>query len=304
MAILVVPGRSSTSEEPRLLVRLTGSTDATLSHLTGSGYDILRVDAKGAAVDLAVTRAQWQTLVARGYNVAIVGRTRPLREILRPAGAARTTAAPGGIASEDAVGASSTFLDPDETLSRMQQIAAAFPAIARVVDITATYGTPSTFEGRHLFALKISDNVANDEDEPAMLLVSAHHAREITTPLITLGAADRLTSGYGSDPRITAAVNAHEIWIAPVWNPDGYDHVFATDNMWRKNRRVFANATGVDQNRNYPQGWTASCAGSAAPGSETYKGPGAASEPETQTMIAWSQAERFAKVIDYHSYRP
>ena len=36
--------------------------------------------------------------------------------------------------------------------------------------------------------------------------------------------------------------------------------------------------------------------------SETYKGPSAASEAETRTMTAWSETERFAKVIDYHSY--
>jgi hypothetical protein len=35
--------------------------------------------------------------------------------------------------------------------------------------------------------------------------------------------------------------------------------------------------------------------------SETYKGPSAASEAETQTLMIWSQHERFAKVIDYHS---
>ena len=30
-----------------------------------------------------------------------------------------------------------------------------------------------------MFALKISDNVDLDEDEPAMLIVGTHHAREI-----------------------------------------------------------------------------------------------------------------------------
>ena len=35
-------------------------------------------------------------------------------------------------------------------------------------------------------------------------------------------------------------VDGNEIWIAPVWNPDGYEYVFTTqDNLWRKNRRVF-----------------------------------------------------------------
>jgi hypothetical protein len=190
----------------------------------------------------------------------------------------------------------------ETVLSRMQEIAAQYPAIVRFVDITGTYGTPATAEGRHLYALKISDSVAVDEDEPAVLLVSAHHAREITTPLITLGAAERLTAGYGVDPRITAAVDGHEIWIAPVWNPDGYDRVFTGDNMWRKNRRVFPGGTGVDMNRNYPQGWSSSCAGSTGVSSETYKGPSAGSEAETQTMMAWSMRERFAKVIDYHSF--
>jgi carboxypeptidase T len=193
------------------------------------------------------------------------------------------------------------YSDLNGVLVRMQEIAAAHPEIAQVVDITSTYDAPPTVEGRHLFALKISDNVATDEDEPAMLIVATHHAREIVTPVIALEAASRLTAGYGTDARITAAVEGHEIWIAPVWNPDGYDFVFTANNMWRKNRRQFANGTGVDQNRNYPQGWTASCAGSTSASSDTYKGPSAASEAETQTMMIWSQAERFAKVIDYHS---
>jgi carboxypeptidase T len=195
-----------------------------------------------------------------------------------------------------------TYRDLDGIIARMQEIAAAHPQIAQVVDITATYNTPPTSQGRHLYALKISDNVQQDEDEPAMLIVSAHHAREISTPMIGLTAAERLTEGYGTDPRIAAAVDGHEIWIAPVWNPDGYHHVFTADAMWRKNRRVFTGGIGVDQNRNYPQGWSTSCAGSTSASSETHKGPSAGSEPETRTLMTWSEQERFAKVIDYHSY--
>jgi hypothetical protein len=135
-----------------------------------------------------------------------------------------------------------------------------------------------------------------------MLIVAAHHAREISTPVIALRAAERLASNYGTDPQITADVDANEIWIAPVWNPDGYNYVFTTDNMWRKNRHVFSSGTGVDQNRNYPEGWGTQCNGSTTVANEEYRGTAAASEPETQTMMAWSQRERFAKVIDYHSY--
>ena len=72
----------------------------------------------------------------------------------------------------------------------MQKIADDHPTIAKMVDLTATYNTPPTSEGRPMYALKISDNVDLDEDEPAMLIVATHHAREINVPVIALLAAD------------------------------------------------------------------------------------------------------------------
>ena len=276
---------------------------AVSARLVAAGYDVLVADAERSTIELAVTRAEWRSLEAAGHQVILIDRARPLQEVLQQA-----PSPPPGTpdrelsASASAAPVPATYRNLDAILARMADIASTYPAIAQLVDITATYDTPPTSEGRHLFALKISDHVTMDEDEPAMLIVSAHHAREITTPVITLGAAERLTAGYASDARIAAAVNNHEIWIAPVWNPDGYNHVFATDNLWRKNRRVFTGGVGVDQNRNYSQGWSAACAGSTNAGSETYKGPSPASEPETQTLMTWSGRERFAKVIDYHSY--
>jgi carboxypeptidase T len=281
--------RAQTVDEPLYRVRIQTAHAADVKaslEAAGSEYDVLQIE--GDTIDLATTRAEWQALQAAGYQVTVIERGHPLN------GPRSSTAA-----SADVVPA--TYLDLAGILARMQEIAAANPSIARVVDVTATYNTPATVEGRHLYALKISDNVAQDEDEPAMLIVGTHHAREITTPVIALMAADRLTSQYGSDTQITAAVNGHEIWIAPVWNPDGYNYVFTTDNMWRKNRRVLSGGVGVDLNRNYSQGWNGPCPGSTTVTSETYKGPAAASEAETQTLMTWSQRERFAKVLDYHS---
>jgi len=299
MSVLLVPVRAGHQDgsEPRFHVRIEVSKDASIrAKLEAAGYDVLGVDAERSTIDLAVTRAEWQALESKGHVVVLVDRARPMQELL-----VRHERAPGksGVA---AAAVPATYSDLDGIVNRMQEIASTYPTIAVLVDITVTYGTPATFEGRHMYALKISDNVTLDEDEPSMLVVSAHHAREISTPLITLGAAERLTSGYETDPQITAAVNGHEIWIAPVWNPDGYNYVFTNNNLWRKNRRVFASGVGVDQNRNYSQGWSASCAGSTSASSDTYKGPSAASEAETQTMMKWSERERFAKVIDYHSF--
>jgi carboxypeptidase T len=302
MLVLLVPvfaAPQGGSDEARFHVRIeTSSVPVLREKLEVAGYDVLGVDTERSTIDVAVTRAEWRTLELKGHVVKLVDRARPMSELFRPQGQAPTSSSPDAAAAL----VPATYSDLDGIIIRMQEIAATHPAIAQLVDITTTYGTPPTFEGRHLFALKISDNVTVDEDEPSMLIVSAHHAREIGTPLIALEAAQRLTAEYETDAQIAAAVNGYEIWIAPVWNPDGYNHVFTSDNLWRKNRRIFASGVGVDQNRNYAQGWTASCAGSTSVSSETYKGPAAASEAETQTMITWAERERFAKLIDYHSF--
>ncbi len=292
-------GAGQAGSDPQYRIRIeTTNLDALRASLEQAGYDVLGTDPDHQTIDVAVSRGELNGLYSRGLSIVSVERGRPLQA--RSHDATTTTAGQEMMATAAAVSAG--YLNLDGVVARLQAIAATYPSIAQVVDLTVAYNVAPTFEGRHIYALKISDNAAADEDEPAMLIAAAHHAREISTPVIALEAADRLTTGYGSDPRITAAVDGHEIWIAPVWNPDGYNYVFTTNNLWRKNRRVFANGVGVDQNRNYALGWSASCAGSTSVGSETYKGPSAASEAETRTMTTWSETERFAKVIDYHSY--
>src|SRR5437773_2270306 len=295
-AMAAVPGtvRAGESHEPQFRVRIETSDPVALrAQLERAGYDVVEA-APDSPVEVVVSRAELQRLKRRGLNAVVIEEGRPLQEVLQQQAALQ----PQVLAAVPA-----NYRDLNGIINRMREIASANPSIAQVVDVTATYGTPTTFQGRHLFALKISDNVAADEDEPAVLIVSTHHAREIGAPVIALDAAERLIAGYRSgDPRITSAVNGHAIWIAPVWNPDGYDYVFTVNNLWRKNRRIFANGVGVDQNRNYPQGWNSTvCSGSTLVSSDTYKGPSPASEAETQTMMTWSQNERFAKVIDYHS---
>ena len=283
------------SDDQLYRIRIAAPDSSALrATLEANGYDVLGENA-GMSVDVAASVDEWQKLQKSGFAILSVEGARPFAATRE-----RMTRLADGSVSLEAE-ATTGYSDLNALLARMQAIADANPSIAQLVDLTATYQTPSTAEGRHLYALRISDNVAADEDEPAMLIVSAHHAREITTPEIGLYAATQLTNGYGTDPQITAAVDNYEIWIAPVWNPDGYNYVFTSNNMWRKNRRPFANGSGVDQNRNYSQGWSTSCAGSTSVSSETYKGPSAASEAETRTMMTWSETERFAKVIDYHS---
>jgi len=195
------------------------------------------------------------------------------------------------------------YLDLDGIWAAMRELQRNYPNIIQIINLTS-YGPGWTYEGREMPMLKLSDNVIVDEDEPNILIVSAHHAREIITPHIALDIINRLVAGYNSnDTRLRSIVENNEIFISPLWNPDGYYHVWEVDNMWRKNKKPNAGGSyGVDQNRNYPYGWSASCSGSNIPNSETYKGVSAASEEETQIMIEFSKTRIFAKVNDFHSY--
>ncbi len=251
--------------------------------LHAEGYDILRPTIRDDSFELIVSDAEWKGLEQRGLEPILIARGRPFREVQ-----AEWDVPPG-------------YKNLAEILVEMNAAAAAFPSICQVVDLTATYNTPPTFEGRHICAVKISDNVTQIENEPATLLVTNHHAREIVTPEVALHAIRQLTTRYGSDPRITRLVDENEIWILPLFNPDGYNWVFVGNDFWRKNRRVFPEGIGVDLNRNYPFGWDSPCGGSSTVTSQTYRGPAPSSEPETQTMIAFAEDRRFARVADMHS---
>jgi predicted deacylase len=272
--------------EPLRRVRLAvADAHAVAVELERAGFDVLEGSVTDGSLDLIVDESYLLVLQELGYEPETIAIGRPFRDIL----AEQEPDLPPG------------YQDLNGIYTEMTNKANAYPSICQMVDLTALYGAPTTVEGRHLYAVKVSDNVTSDEDEPAVLIVSCYHAREVVTPVIALHALNQLTSQYGSDPNITAVVNNNEIWIAPVWNPDGYNYMYNTDNMWRKNRRVFAGGTGVDLNRNYPMGWDTACSGDTNPASETYKGPSAASEAETQTMMVWSQGRHFNRVIDYHS---
>jgi predicted deacylase len=295
LALLALPAPTPRAggHDPLVHVKLAHPGAAGLADELGSrGFDVVEGSVGPDALELVVTAAERARLELEGHALELLAVGRPFRDIQAEARADAGAEAfpPSG------------YKDLAQVVAEMSAQAANFPAICRLVDLTLEYGLPSTEEGRHLFAVKISDNVAVDEDEPNFLMVGAHHCRELVTPVVALELIEHLVTGYGSDPTVTGLVDGQEIWVAPIWNPDGYEYVFSTDNLWRKNRRPLPGGIGVDLNRNYPFGWSMPCAGSAFVGSLTYKGPSPASEVETQTMIAFANARRFSRVIDFHSF--
>jgi len=165
-----------------------------------------------------------------------------------------------------------------------------------------------SLEGNAIWAVKISDNVEVDEDEPEVMFNSLIHAREAIGLEINLAFMDELLNNYHSDPEIADLVDNTEIYLVPIINVDGYLYNEATNpfggGMWRKNRRDNGDGTfGVDLNRNWGYNWGWDNFSSSPNGiSEIYRGAGPFSEPATQVMRDWMNTRDFTLVMNYHAY--
>lgn len=131
-------------------------------------------------------------------------------------------------------------------VTMMRNFASAHPGICRL----DTFGR--SIQNRLLLALKISDNVESEEDEPEALYTSTMHGDETVGYVLLLRLADYLLTKYGEDTpegqRVTGLVNGMEIWINPLANPDG--------SYWTSDSTVTGahrgNRNGTDLNRDFP----------------------------------------------------
>ena len=169
-----------------------------------------------------------------------------------------------------------------EMVADIDAVVGAHPGIARKVSIGTTY------KGRTMWAVKISDNVGLDEAEPEVLFDGLTHADEHMGLEMTLKIIHWLVNGYGVDGRITKIVDTREVWVIPAVNPDGaeYDISGGKFHFWRKNRQPTPGTTavGTDLNRNFGYRWGGGGRTSKNPFAITYRGPSAFSAPETRNI--------------------
>ena len=177
----------------------------------------------------------------------------------------------------------------------LRQLAEARPDIAELIEIGRS------IEGRPILALRIGDRRGG---VPKLLFMGCHHAREWIAVEVPFLLAKELVERADETP-IAGWLTSGEIWVAPMVNPDGHEHSRTDERLWRKNRRSNADGSfGVDPNRNYGYMWGILDVptSSHVPSDETYVGPRAFSEPETQAVRDLVGREIFAGVITYHSY--
>jgi len=200
----------------------------------------------------------------------------------------------------------SNYHDYAEMSAEIQQAANDHPGIVSRFSIGKSY------ENRDLWAVKISDNVNTDEDEPEVLFLGLHHAREHLTVEMTLYILHLLTDNYGTDAQITNLVNSREVYIIFNVNPDGGEYDIATGSYrsWRKNRQPNSGSSyiGTDLNRNYGYKWGCCGGSSGSPSSETYRGASAFSAPETQRVRDFVNSrvvngkQQIKTSITFHTY--
>ena len=192
------------------------------------------------------------------------------------------------------------FLTFPEILDTIDVLHANFPDL-----VSARDSIGGTWEGRGLWVFKISDNVDIDEDEPEVFYNSLIHAREPASWSWQLHYINWLLENYGSDSVATNIIDNRELYFLPVFNPDGYEYNRQTNpnggGMWRKNRRP--SPAGVDLNRNWGYMWGYDNSGSSPyPNDETYRGPSAFSEPETQAVRDFIISRDFQFIVNAHTY--
>lgn len=206
--------------------------------------------------------------------------------------------------------------------SELMTLQAQHPNLVNVQSIGSTWATQYADQGfsayqdydHQLWAIKLSDNVSEYEDEPCFYFVGEHHAREPISLEMVMAILNHLLDGYGSDPELTSIVDNSQIWFVPLLNPDGHKIVIdQTEVWWRKNLQDNNSnhtidignqgngADGADLNRNYGYEWGFMNA-SGSPSSITYHGSEAFSEVETQAFRDLLAAWPFLAGISYHTY--
>ena len=218
----------------------------------------------------------------RTLDVVPVRLTRVATLVLIAAALLLPAAAPVDAAEPDWPATNSAYHNWPELVAEVQQAGVDYPSIVSVFSIG------KSGLGLDIWMAKVSDNVAEDEAEPEVLVDALHHAREHLTSEQALALLRWLTRDYGTDETVTRLVDTREVFIIFALNPDGMRHDLTGTpyRAWRKNlqRDTAGNAMYTDLNRNYGYRWGCCRGSSGKRSSSMYRGPGPFTAPETRAL--------------------
>jgi carboxypeptidase T len=238
--------------------------------------DIWEVNHEQAYLLALVSPERYLQLFQAGYRLEVdVARTAELNQPHEPLPGQGAESFPGY----------PCYRTVEETYADMDALAANHSSLASWIDIGDSWdklndGGPAGYD---IFALDLT-NTNTPGPKPTFFLMAEIHAREYVTAETVARFAEYLVSNYGIDPDITWLLDYYHIYIVPMTNPDGRKWAEGGE-MWRKNTHTNVLCSfpdyGVDLNRNNSFHWGGD---STWPCDETYQGPLAGSEPETQAI--------------------
>lgn len=298
---------NSASANARLQMYEAVVDNATAQRLADDGYDVVSSEAVqgGTRVVLVLYPWQRQAIEKQGIELAVWTNTE---------GASATK-----LAAEQEAAGFKVWRDYDSSngiRAYLSQIAAANPDLLKLQVIGQSWGTDPEGDGpdtpRDIVALKLTKGAGTvaDNSKPATLYTSAQHAREWISVEVNRRLLEHIIKMYREGKQdYVNLLNSNELWFVLVANPDGYQYSFDHDRLWRKNLRdnngddKITSDDGVDPNRNFPVNWNLDDEGSSSiMSNQTYRGPSAASEPETQAMVSLYEAVDFRFHVNYHSF--
>jgi hypothetical protein len=272
------------------------TTADQLAEFEAKGLDVADSEVRGSKVraNMILTREQAQDVRAEGAQAKLT-RVKGGKTVKQFAAA---QAANGFTVWK-------SYDEPGGYRDQLYALASKYPSVTKLVKIG------ETLQGREILALKVTAGARGIRDgrRPAVLFSATQHAREWIATEIDRRLMYHYIEGWDAeDPKIVKLLQSTELWFVPVMNPDGYQYTFTDERLWRKNLRdndgdgQTTNADGVDPNRNYPEHFKYDEEGSSKiESSQTYRGPGPASERETQAIMGLSERVGFEFNVNYHS---
>jgi carboxypeptidase T len=249
---------------------------APLSTANDDGGEIVRIPfTSQAQLERLTSRLDvWEVHRDEGYVVAFIG-SQDRAWLTREGFAFQVNPTPP--AHPDIIADYSCYRTIDALYAQLSQWAAQYPDIASLETIG------NSFENRELMVMRLTHH-STTGFKPRFFLMANIHGRELITNETAMAFIQKLLQGYGNDPDITWLLDYNEIYVLVSANPDG--HVKNEQDLslyWRKNTHSYGSCTlyGVDLNRNSDFKW-GGVGSSGDPCAETYHGPSATSEPETQ----------------------
>lgn len=181
-------------------------------------------------------------------------------------------------------------------------------------DLISVESIGTSVQDRELTMMKVGKGVAK------ACIVGGIHARESVSISYVMRCVEEFCAAYESESGMFGGydmknlLNSYTLYIVPLSNPDGLEIISGRDTpdvtvTYRLDKTTGklmtlsdykANANGVNLNRNFPLLWDRVDTKCPTPDPSSYKGTAAASEPETQALMALCEANDFMWMVSVH----